>query len=96
MLYDLDVANQSLALQNANAGTFTYQGQTTPAFTNASMDIIGGSNGLPLIGLRDTGATSLFSINLATGAATAYPSTSNTIGAGMTAPIINDIALTFE
>lgn len=96
MLYDLDVANQSLALQNANAGTFTYQGQTTPAFTNASMDIIGGSNGLPLIGLRDTGATSLFSINLATGAATAYPSASNTIGAGMTAPIINDIALTFE
>lgn len=96
MLYDLDVANQSLALQNANAGTFTYQGQTTPAFTNASMDIIGGSNGLPLIGLRDTGATSLFSINLATGAATAYPSAINTIGAGMTAPIINDIALTFE
>lgn len=96
MLYDLDVANQSLALQNANAGTFTYQGQTTPAFTNASMDIIGGSNGLPLIGLRDTGSTSLFSINLATGAATAYPSASNTIGAGMTAPIINDIALTFE
>ncbi len=104
MLYDLDFANQSLALQNANAGTFTYQGSVTPSFDRASMDIIGGSNGLPLIGLATgtTGATSLYSINLANGAATAYPpaaapaTSANTIGSGATPIIVNDIALTFE
>lgn len=104
MLYDLDAANQSLALQNANVGTFTYQGSVTPSFDRASMDIIGGSNGLPLIGLATgtTGATSLYSINLANGAATAYPpatppaTSANTIGSGTTPIVVNDIALTFE
>lgn len=116
MLYDIDVANKALALQNANVGTFTYQGAlstvtpvtpattpatfetvTDPTFDRASMDIIGGANGLPLIGLATgSGATSLFSINLNNGVATAYPNATNTVGTGMTAPVVNDIALTLE
>lgn len=99
MLYDIDVGNQALALQNANAGTFTFQGALTPAtaFTRASADIIGGANGLPLIGLANTNAaTSLFSVNLGTGAIAAYPGMANSIGSGATAPVVNDIALTFE
>lgn len=97
MLYDLDAANKSLALQNANAGTFTYQGPVTPSFDRASMDIIGGSNGLPLVGLANgAGVMSLFSVSLADGVVTPYPSTTNTVGTGATAPVISDIALTLE
>ena len=104
-LNDIDVTNQSLALQAPpNDGLLTTVGTVTPAFTRASIDIIGGSNGLPLIGLADTalGVTSLYSINLASGATTAYPPVVNgvqppfTIGTGMTAPVVNDIALTLE
>ncbi|REH40210.1 uncharacterized protein DUF4394 [Paraperlucidibaca baekdonensis] len=113
-LYDLDVGNQSLALQNANVGTFTFQGAirtsssstatppvitATPVpFDRASMDIVGGANGLPLIGLATgaAGTTSLYTVNLTSGVATAYPSATNTVGTGATAPVISDIALTLE
>ena len=102
-LYDLDAGNMSLALQDANKGTFTYQGPVTPGFNRASFDIIGGSNGLPLVGLAtDSGATSLYSIDLATGAVAPYlafdatGTTPQTIGTGTPALIVSDIALTLE
>lgn len=96
MLYDLDAENKSLALQKANAGTFTYQGPVTPSFDRASFDIIGGSDGLPLVGLATgAGVMSLYSIDFGTGMTTAYPNATNTIGTG-TPIVVNDIALTLE
>ena len=101
-LYDIDSASASLALQNPpNDGTLTLVGPLglTPA-GDVGMDIAGGANGLVLAALRTTagGPSSLYRIDLATGAATlangaASPATS-AIGNGQVG--LRDIALVIK
>lgn len=72
-LYDIDTASASLALQNPpNDGTLVNVGLlgVLPA-GDVGFDIAGGANGLALAALRTTptGASSLYRIDLATGAA---------------------------
>ena len=72
-LYDIDTASASLALQNPpNDGTLVNVGilGVLPA-GDVGFDIAGGANGLALAALRTTptGASSLYRIDLATGAA---------------------------
>jgi hypothetical protein len=73
-LYDIDGASASLALQNPpNDGTLALVGPLGVAVVgDAGMDIAGGANGLVLAALRTSvgGPSSLYRIDLATGAAT--------------------------
>jgi hypothetical protein len=74
MLYDIDLASASLALQNPpNDGTLVNIGLLglTPA-GDVGLDIAGGANGLVLAALRSSasGPSSLYRIDLASGAAT--------------------------
>jgi len=98
-LFDIDSASSVLALQNPpNDGTLVNVGPLGMAIAgDGGMDIGGGANGLVLAALRTTagGATSLYRVNLATGAATpiggaATPATS-VIGGGT--PGLKDIAI---
>lgn len=74
MLYDIDNASASLALQNPpNDGTLTLVGPLGVAVAgDAGIDIAGGANGLALAVLRTgVGApSSLYRVDLASGAAT--------------------------
>jgi len=99
MLYDIDGASASLALQNPpNDGTLVNVGALGVAVQGeGGMDIAGGANGLVLAALRTAvnGPSSLYRIDLATGAATpvngtATPATS-VIGSGI--PGLRDIAI---
>lgn len=99
MLYDIDGASASLALQNPpNDGTLVNVGALGVAVQGeGGMDIAGGANGLVLAALRTAvnGPSSLYRIDLATGAATpvngaATPATS-VIGSGL--PGLRDIAI---
>ncbi|WP_251373876.1 DUF4394 domain-containing protein [Janthinobacterium sp. JC611] len=73
MLFDIDVASASLALQNPpNDGTLANVGLLGVAVAgDAGFDIAGGANGLALAALRTAagGPSSLYRIDLATGAA---------------------------
>ncbi|WP_255206223.1 DUF4394 domain-containing protein [Janthinobacterium sp. BJB401] len=73
MLFDIDTASASLALQNPpNDGTLVNVGALGVAVAgDAGFDIAGGANGLALAALRTsaTGPSSLYRIDLATGAA---------------------------
>ncbi|WFR82247.1 DUF4394 domain-containing protein [Janthinobacterium rivuli] len=73
MLFDIDTASASLALQNPpNDGTLVNVGALGVAVAgDAGFDIAGGANGLALAVLRTsaTGPSSLYRIDLATGAA---------------------------
>jgi hypothetical protein len=89
-LFDIDTASASLALQNPpNDGTLVNVGLLNVAVAgDVAFDIAGGANGLALAALRTsaTGPSSLYKIDLATGAAVlangaATPATS-AIGAG--------------
>jgi len=98
-LFDVDGASSVLALQNPpNDGTLVDVGPlgVTVAGSGA-MDVGGGENGLVLAALRTTagGPSSLYRVNLSTGAATpvngaATPATS-VIGSGT--PGVRDIAI---
>jgi len=99
MLYDIDAATASLALQNPpNDGTLVNVGALGVALVGeAGMDIAGGANGLVLAALRTAagGPSSLYRVDLATGTATpvngaASPATS-VIGSGI--PGLRDIAI---
>ena len=72
-LYDIDIATASLALQNPpNDGTLVNVGSLGVAIAgDVGFDIAGGANGLALAALRTapTGPSSLYRIDLATGAA---------------------------
>jgi len=72
-LFDIDTASASLALQNPpNDGTLVSVGLLNLAVAgDAAFDIAGGANGLALAALRTsaTGPSSLYKIDLATGAA---------------------------
>ena len=98
-LYDIDGASASLALQNPpNDGTLALVGPLGVAIVgDVGMDIAGGANGLVLAALRTSvgGPSSLYRIDLATGAATlangaATPATS-AIGNGQVG--LRDIAI---
>ena len=73
MLFDIDTASVSLALQNPpNDGTLVNIGLLGVAVAgDVGFDIAGGANGLALAALRTTagGPSSLYRIDLATGAA---------------------------
>jgi len=74
MLYDIDGASTSLAMQNPpNDGVLANVGALgVAAMGDNGMDIAGGANGLVLAALRTAvnGPSSLYRIDLATGAAT--------------------------
>ena len=73
MLFDIDTASASLALQNPpNDGTLVNVGALGAAVAgDVGFDIAGGANGLALAALRTsaTGPSSLYRIDLATGVA---------------------------
>ena len=73
MLFDIDTASASLALQNPpNDGTLVTVGALGVAVAgDAGFDIAGGANGLALAALRTSaaGPSSLYRVDLATGAA---------------------------
>lgn len=76
-LYDFDADGATLSLQNPpNDGTLVPVGATSPSFTVGSIafDIAGGNNGLALAAVRTgaTGASTLYSVALTTGALTRY------------------------
>ena len=98
-LFDIDGASSVLALQNPpNDGTLVNVGPLGVTVAgDGGMDIGGGENGLVLAALRTTagGPSSLYRVNLTTGAATlvngaATPATS-VIGSGT--PGVRDIAI---
>ncbi|MEW6020536.1 MAG: DUF4394 domain-containing protein [Pseudomonadota bacterium] len=98
-LYDIDGANASLAMQNPpNDGVLANVGALgVAAMGDNGMDIAGGANGLVLAALRTAvnGPSSLYRIDLATGAATlangsADPAASR-IGSGQVG--LRDIAI---
>jgi len=98
-LFDVDGASSVLALQNPpNDGTLVDVGPLGVAVAgDGGMDIGGGANGLVLAALRTSagGASSLYRVDLATGAVTlvngaATPATSR-IGSGT--PGVRDIAI---
>lgn len=100
-LFDIDSTSSVLALQNPpNDGTLVNVGPLGMTIAgDAGMDIGGGANGLALAALRTTatGPSSLYRIDLTTGAATpingtATPATS-TIGTGTGTPGLRDIAI---
>ena len=98
-LYDIDNVSASLAMQNPpNDGTLALVGPlNVMVMGDLGMDIAGGANGLALAALRTSagGPSSLYRIDLATGAATmvngaATPATS-AIGNGQVG--LRDIAI---
>ena len=80
-LFDIDTAGGVLALQNPpNDGTLVNVGALgVAAAGDAGFDIAGGANGLALAALRtsSTGASSLYRVDLATGAATLFGGAAN-------------------
>jgi len=99
MLYDIERTGSSLAIQNPpNDGTLAPVGPLGVTVAgSAAMDIAGGANGLVLAALRSSasGPSSLYRVDLATGAATLFngsaaPGTS-AIGNGQVG--LRDIAL---
>jgi hypothetical protein len=101
MLYDIDGASASLALQNPpNDGTLVNVGALGVAVAgDVGFDIAGGANGLAVAALRTVanGPSSLYRVDLTTGAAvllngTATPGTS-AVGTGATGLIDVAIAL---
>ncbi|MCC2955601.1 DUF4394 domain-containing protein [Massilia sp. IC2-477] len=100
-LFDIDTDSDSLALQNPpNEGTLVNVGMLGVAVAgDAAFDIAGGANGIALAALRTTagGPSSLYRIDLASGAATlvagsAAPATS-VAGAGLG---LRDIAISLR
>jgi hypothetical protein len=98
-LFDVDSTSSVLALQNPpNDGTLVNVGPLGVTIAgDGGMDIAGGANGLVLAALRTTagGATSLYRVDITTGAGTliggaANPAASR-IGSGM--PGVKDIAI---
>ncbi|PHV22443.1 DNA polymerase I [Janthinobacterium sp. BJB446] len=101
MLFDIDTASASLALQNPpNDGTLVNVGLLgVAAAGDVGFDIAGGANGLALAALRTaaTGPSSLYRIDLATGAAVlsggAATSAASAIGNGTVGLVDIAIAL---
>ena len=103
VLYDVDGASAVLAQQTPpNDGTLVNVGPIGVALNGrASLDIAGGANGLVLAALRNgtTGPFSLYTVTLATGAATLYRNTSGDASlsfiGGAGGPAVKDIAIRY-
>lgn len=114
-LFDIDVTNKAFALQAPpNNGTLVFRGtleQGVPAapatFDSATLDIVGGANGLPLLSLSNAdGASSLYTFTLPSSdtavvatsvALNAYPAAGrNQVGPSASPIVIRDIALALE
>ncbi len=80
-LFDIDIDSDNLALQNPpNDGTLSNVGALGVAVAgDAGFDIAGGANGIAMAALRTTagGPSSLYRVDLATGAATLAAGTTN-------------------
>jgi len=102
-LYDLDATGDMLALQAPpNDGTLVPVGALGLDLTGQNaMDIAGGANGLVLAALRSGtgGPFSLYTLSLATGAATLYANTtgdaSRSLVGGAGGPVVTDIAIRY-
>jgi hypothetical protein len=102
MLFDVDSGSDTLALQNPpNDGTLTSVGMLgLDVAGDVGMDIAGGANGLVLGALRTSagGTSSLYRIDLASGAATPINGAANpalsVVGNGL--PGLRDIAISIK
>jgi hypothetical protein len=102
-LLDLEANSNVLARQTPpNDGTLVNVGTLGVALNGqAAVDIAGGANGLVLTALRagTTGAFSLYTISLTTGAATLFGNTSGNAGlsliGGDAGPVVRDIAIRY-
>jgi hypothetical protein len=99
-LYDIDLASASLALQNPpNDGTLVNVGALGVAVAgDVGFDIAGGANGLALAALRTTatGPSSLYRIDLTTGAAVLLTGTAATSAVGAGTVGLTDIAISLK
>ena len=100
-LYDIDTASASLALQNPpNDGTLSTIGLLgVTAAGDAGFDIAGGANGLVLAALRATagGPSTLYRVDLATGAATPFNGAANPALSAIGASLgLRDIAISLK
>jgi hypothetical protein len=99
-LYDIDLTSASLALQNPpNDGTLVNVGALGVAVAgDVGFDIAGGANGLALAALRTTatGPSSLYRIDLTTGAAVLLTGTAATSAVGGGTVGLTDIAISLK
>jgi hypothetical protein len=105
VLHDLEGITQSLYVQNPpNDGTLSLKGSTTLSLgLNNGFDIVGGENGLALITVAAaTGPSTLYQIDLLTGAATPAVKISGTANAAAsvignsTTPALIDLAVLLQ
>ena len=102
MLFDIDSSRSVLAVQNPpNDGTLTSIGALTVNVAgDGGMDIAGGGNGLVLAALRTAagGATSLYRVDLTTGAAVLVNGAANPAlsAVGASATGLRDIAIALK
>ncbi|KFI07650.1 DUF4394 domain-containing protein [Massilia sp. BSC265] len=100
-LFDIDLESDSLALQNPpNEGSLVNVGPLGVAVAgDAGFDIAGGANGIALAALRTTagGPSSLYRVDLASGAATLAAGTANPALSVAGAKLgLRDIAISFR
>ena len=101
-LYGIDSLSNELLRQGGpdgapspNGGVLTSVGALgIDAVGDLGFDIVGGRNGLALAAIRSTGTSSeLYTINLATGAATPFNATANTVGVAGSTPALRALAV---
>jgi len=99
-LYDIDLASANLALQNPpNDGTLVNVGALGVAVAgDVGFDIAGGANGLAIAALRTTatGPSSLYRVDLTTGAAVLLTGTATTSAVGSGTVGLTDIAISLK
>jgi len=99
-LYDIDLTSASLALQNPpNDGTLVNVGALGVAVAgDGGFDIAGGANGLVLAALRTTatGPSTLYRIDLSTGAAVLLTGSAATSAVGTGAVGLVDVAIALK
>lgn len=100
MLYDIDLASASLALQNPpNDGTLVNIGALGVAVAgDVGFDIAGGANGLAIAALRSgtNGPSTLYRVDLATGAAVLLTGAAGTSAVGAGNVGLMDIAIVLK
>jgi hypothetical protein len=101
-LYSIDSLSNELLRQGGpdgapspNGGVLTSVGALgIDAVGDLGFDIVGGRDGLALAAIRTTGTSSeLYTVNLATGAATAFNAAANTVGVAGSTPALRALAV---
>jgi len=101
-LYGIDSLSNELVRQGGpdgtpspNGGVLTSVGALgIDAVGDLGFDIVGGRNGLALAAIRTTGTSSeLYTVNLATGAATPFNAAANTVGVAGSTPALRALAV---